>query len=80
MAETKTAPTTTKRGPRTIAGTAPAPVDAARTQTLALYEGALRLMQEGKYDKANVAFDKMLASAVRMILLTESACTSAPAC
>jgi tetratricopeptide (TPR) repeat protein len=28
---------------------------------VAQYEAALRLMQEGKYDKAHVAFDKMLA-------------------
>ena len=63
MAETKTAPTTTKRGPRTIAGTTASAVDAARAQTLTLYEVALRLMQEGKYEKAHAAFDKMLASA-----------------
>ena len=31
-------------------------------QTLAHYEAALRLMQEGKYDKAHAAFDKMLAT------------------
>ena len=62
MAETKTAPTSTKRGPRTIAGTTTPQVDAARAQTLALYEAALRMMQEGKYDKAHVAFDKMLAT------------------
>ncbi len=51
----------TKR-PRTIAGTAPASSDAARTHTLALYEAALRLMQEGKYEKAHSAFNQMLAS------------------
>ena len=29
---------------------------------LSSYEAALRLMQEGKYDKARAAFDKMLAA------------------
>jgi tetratricopeptide (TPR) repeat protein len=62
MAETKAAPTNTKRGPRTIAGTVAPAADSARAQTLALYEAALRLMQDGKYDKAHVAFDKMLAT------------------
>jgi tetratricopeptide (TPR) repeat protein len=63
MAQTKTAtaPTATKRAPRTIAGTIPQTNDNARAQVVAHYEAALRLMQEGKYDKAHVAFDKMLA-------------------
>jgi tetratricopeptide (TPR) repeat protein len=47
--------------PRTLAGTG-AP-DAARAQTLAQYETALRLLQDGKYDKAHAAFNQMLASA-----------------
>ncbi len=62
MAQTKTVTATvTKRAPRTLAGTIP-PTDTARTQIVAHYEAALRLMQEGKYDKAHAAFDKMLAA------------------
>jgi tetratricopeptide (TPR) repeat protein len=63
MAQTKTvtAPAT-KRVPRTLAGTTPAPTDHARAEMLVHYEAALRLMQEGKYDKAHAAFDKMLAA------------------
>jgi len=53
-------PTTAKR-PRTLAGVVPATNDHARAQTLAHYEAALRLMQEGKYEKAHDAFNKMLA-------------------
>jgi tetratricopeptide (TPR) repeat protein len=61
MAPTKTIPAPTqKRAARTIAGTAPKPVDASRAQAITLYEAALKLMQEGKYDKAHLAFDKML--------------------
>jgi len=58
----KTSPPATKR-PRTLAGTAQPSSDKARTQTLALYEAALRLMQDGKYEKAHVAFNQMLATA-----------------
>jgi tetratricopeptide (TPR) repeat protein len=62
MAQTKTANApATKRAPRTLAGTLPA-TDNTRAQLVAQYEVALRLMQEGKYDKAHAAFDKMLAS------------------
>jgi len=59
MAQSKTE--TTKRTPRTLAGAAPAN-DGARAQVLAHYEAAIRLLQEGKYEKAHAAFDKMLAS------------------
>jgi tetratricopeptide (TPR) repeat protein len=51
-----------RRMPRTLAGT-PAPDDATRKQTLALYETALKLMQSGKYDKAHQAFTQMLEMA-----------------
>jgi tetratricopeptide (TPR) repeat protein len=62
MAQTKTANApATKRAPRTLAGTLPA-TDNARAQIVAQYEAALRLMQEGKYEKAHAAFDKMLAT------------------
>ncbi len=52
-----------RRMPRTLAGTAPVQDDAARKQTLALYESALKLMQNGKFDKAHQAFTQMLQTA-----------------
>jgi tetratricopeptide (TPR) repeat protein len=52
-----------RRMPRTLAGTTPAPDDAVRKQTLALYESALKLMQSGKFDKAHQAFSQMLEMA-----------------
>jgi tetratricopeptide (TPR) repeat protein len=58
----KTASPATSKRPRTLAGVAPAHTDASRAHTLAHYEAALRLMQEGKYEKAHSAFDQMLAS------------------
>ena len=62
MAPTKTTNASlTKRAPRTLAGTLPV-IDNGRAQIVAQYEAALRLMQEGKYDKAQAAFDKMLAA------------------
>ncbi len=64
MAQAKSASSTpAKRTPRTLAGVAVTPPDDARAQAIALYEAAIRLMQEGKFDKAHAAFDKMLASA-----------------
>ncbi|SNS48833.1 Tetratricopeptide repeat-containing protein [Granulicella rosea] len=64
MAHVKTASSTpAKRTPRTLAGVAATPQDEARVQAIALYEAAIRLMQEGKYEKAHAAFDKMLAGA-----------------
>jgi len=63
MAQTKTETVSaTKRQPRTLAGTVPATIDNGRAQILSHYEAALRLMQEGKYEKARAAFDKMLAA------------------
>jgi tetratricopeptide (TPR) repeat protein len=59
----KTATSTTSKRPRTLAGVTSASADAARAHTVALYESALRLMQEGKFDKAHSAFNQMLASA-----------------
>ncbi len=50
----------TKRAPRTLAGSVPAQQDANRAQVIANYEAALHLMQQGKFDKAHAAFDKML--------------------
>ena len=57
----KTPTSPTGKRPRTLAGVASSG-DASRTHTLALYESALRLMQEGKYEKAHVAFNQMLAA------------------
>src|ERR1700733_2841467 len=63
MAQTKTATVSAaKRAVRTLAGTVSAPVDHARAEMIGHYEAALRLMQEGKYEKAHAAFDKMLAA------------------
>jgi tetratricopeptide (TPR) repeat protein len=77
---TKSAPITPKKSPRTLAGNTPAPDAAARKQTLALYESALKLMQAGKYEKAHIAFTQMLeaspndfADRIRMYI---SACVS----
>jgi len=61
QAKTATAPSTSTRHPRTLAGIVTPPSDGARLQVLNHYEAALRLMQEGKYDKAQAAFDKILA-------------------
>jgi tetratricopeptide (TPR) repeat protein len=68
---TKSSPTITptapphaaKKAPRTLAGSTEAIDAAARKQTLALYETALKLMQAGKFEKAHVAFTQMLATA-----------------
>ncbi len=60
MAPTKTPTAATKRAPRVLAGAAPTAHDANRAQMIASYEAALQLMQQGKYDKAQAAFDKML--------------------
>jgi len=57
----KTASAATTKRPRTLAGVAPS-TDASRAQTLVHYEAALRLLQDGKYEKAHVAFNHMLAS------------------
>lgn len=61
MVQTKTATVSSKRSPRTLAGN-PISVaeDPARAQVLSNYEAAIRLMQDGKYDKAKAAFEKML--------------------
>ena len=62
MAQTKTASTpAAKRSSKTLAGTSPT-TDHARAQIITQYEAALRLMQEGKFDKAQAAFDRMLAA------------------
>ncbi len=60
---TSTTPTPAKKTPRILAGSPQAVDAAARKQTLALYESALKMMQAGKYDKAHIAFTAMLETA-----------------
>jgi len=63
MATSKSAePIITKKMAKTIAGNL-VKQDAARTQALGLYESALRLMQEGKFEKAHTAFNKLMTTA-----------------
>ena len=50
------------RSPKTIQGKVRTMADPAQQKTMQEYESALKAMQEGKYDKAHAAFDKMLAS------------------
>jgi tetratricopeptide (TPR) repeat protein len=62
MAQTNTAKAhPVKRTPRTLAGEVPPASANGRSHALALYEDALRLVQAGKYDKAQAAFNAMLA-------------------
>ena len=64
MAQAKTVPpASTKRVPRTLAGTVPAPRDEARAQAIAGYEAALAMLHQGKFPKAKEAFIRMLDSA-----------------
>jgi tetratricopeptide (TPR) repeat protein len=58
----KTASAAPSKRPRTIAGVAASAADHSRSQVIAQYEAALRLLQEGKYEKAHTAFNAMLAS------------------
>jgi tetratricopeptide (TPR) repeat protein len=58
----KTVPPSTAKRPRTLAGVVPVAADGSRAQTVARYEAALRLMQDGKYEKAHTAFTQMLAA------------------
>ena len=58
----KTASSATSKRPRTLAGNAPASSDGARANAVAQYESALRLMQEGKFEKAHTAFNQMPVS------------------
>ena len=69
MAQTsKTAHGMTKRAAKTIEGTRTPALDEERAKAIAQYEAALRLMQEGKFDKAHAAFEKMLASSTPDLL------------
>jgi tetratricopeptide (TPR) repeat protein len=51
-----------KRTPRILAGKLPPTIHDGRAKTLHHYEAALKLMQQGKYRDAHIAFDKMLAN------------------
>jgi len=54
--------TATKRSPRTIAGVSSPAEDPGRDALIASYEASLRLMQEGKFDKALESLEKLLQS------------------
>ncbi len=63
--------------PRTLAGNLPPADDAARRSAVTHFEGALKLVHAGKFEKAHDAFTKLLAEAppdmapsVRMYLST----------
>lgn len=58
----KTSTQTIAKRVRTLAGHS-SPIDQNRAETLGLYEAAIRLMQQGKYQKACEAFGAMLATA-----------------
>lgn len=62
MAQTAKTVTASKRSPRTLAGTTPPANNPVNTQTLTEYETAVRLMQEGKFEKARAAFERLLAA------------------
>jgi tetratricopeptide (TPR) repeat protein len=51
-----------KRSTRTLAGAVSPADDPAQAQVLANYEAAVRLMQEGKFEKARSSFEKLLAA------------------
>lgn len=51
-----------KRSTRTLAGAVSPADDPAQAQVLASYEAAVRLMQEGKFEKARSSFEKLLAA------------------
>jgi tetratricopeptide (TPR) repeat protein len=48
-----------RRTPRTIAGKIRPTVSASQQHSLQQYQNALQLMQEGKFDKARIAFEKL---------------------
>jgi tetratricopeptide (TPR) repeat protein len=62
MAQTVKTAIASKRSPRTLAGAVSPADDPAQAQALANYEAAVRLMQEGKFEKARSSFEKLLAA------------------
>ncbi len=80
MREVKKQPTALRRTtPKTIAAKVTPTVDPARKQQIEHYESALRLMQERKFEKAQVAFEKLLRSSptdmAERVRVHLSACT-----
>jgi tetratricopeptide (TPR) repeat protein len=59
MKETKSP--SAKKSAKTLLGRPP--VDTERKQAIEAYGAAMKLMQEGKYEKARAAFDKLLTNA-----------------
>lgn len=62
MAQTTKTATASKRSPRILAGAVTPANDPSQAQLLTEYEAAVRLMQEGKFDKARTAFEKLLTA------------------
>jgi tetratricopeptide (TPR) repeat protein len=56
------------RTPRTVAGKTRPAVNPVQQQSLHQYETAIQLMQEGKYEKARVLFEKVSSSAAPELL------------
>lgn len=54
---------TPKRSPKTIAGKMRPVIDAAHQKSLHDYQGALKLMQEGKFEKAQDIFQALIETA-----------------
>ncbi len=48
--------------PRTLAGKSPVSLDPGRKQRIQQYEAAVRLMRDGKYEKAKTALETLLSS------------------
>jgi tetratricopeptide (TPR) repeat protein len=61
MAQTAKTATAPKRSPRTLAGVVTPAEDPSQAKILGEYENAVRLMQEGKFEKARMSFEKLLA-------------------
>ncbi|HEY0162382.1 MAG TPA: tetratricopeptide repeat protein [Edaphobacter sp.] len=62
MAQTVKTATASKRSPRTLSGVVSPADDPSQAQILADYEAAVRLMQEGKFEKARTAFETLLSA------------------
>jgi tetratricopeptide (TPR) repeat protein len=76
----KTAPSSNVKRPRTLVGVTPASTGGTRAQVLAQYESALRLMQQGKFDKAHDSFQQLLTISptdlTERIRMYSTACTN----
>ncbi len=78
MAQTAKTATAPKRAPRTLAGASPRQTIRPAPRSSRSYEAALRLMQEGKFEKAARPSTRCSPPA-QAISPTASACTSTPA-